>query len=172
MLYRSSLCALGLCFTLGSTLLAEIPFPESLHLRARAVDASGAALEGRHDLAVRLLDASGETELRVERRAGVPFTDGSFELKLGRAAGPLRQIFARHPELWLELTLDGVKQYPRISVLPAGHSQESRLLLTGRTPKEGELHWRASARPRPTPRYRPSPSARDPCRRPRGHIPT
>lgn len=123
-----------------ATALAPAQFPDRVEYRGRALSASGAALEGKHSFQVRYFD--GQRELLVERFDAVVVTGGRFRVELGtgatlpgsdaQPAASLRELFARTPKVAMEISIDGVRQAPRVAVLPAGHSAESRLILAGR----------------------------------------
>jgi len=115
-------------------------FPDRATYRGEARDASGARLAGTHSFEVRYFD--GARELLVERHEGVAVAEGRFRLELGlgatapgsdpEPAASLQEVFARAATVAMEIAIDGVRQAPRVAVLPAGHSAESRLILAGR----------------------------------------
>ena len=130
---------------------SEVAIPSRLDYRGRAVGADGAPLHGRFQVDVRYYDAGVERALLRERHADVVVADGSFALALGAgralrgdssaAVGSVRDLFARHPEVEMELSIGGVRQAPRVVLLPAGHSPESRLVLAGKaSANDGKPH--------------------------------
>ncbi|HSM52392.1 MAG TPA: hypothetical protein VLA75_13410 [Thermoanaerobaculia bacterium] len=119
------------------------PFPESFTYRGHALDAAGVPLAG--SVAVELRFLAGGHLLRAERHAGVEVRGGRFTVPAGRGhalaerATPLPVVFARHPEIELEVRIDGVAQAPRVRVLAAGHSPASRRALAGPAGDDSKL---------------------------------
>lgn len=146
-------------------------FPDQIAWRGLAYDADGAPLSGRFAVELAYFDGAGEqrvphpsgTELLRERHETVDILAGRFTLELGTGAvrrgrapaavDSLRELLARHPEVGMEVTIGGVRQDPRVTILSAGHSLESRLVLAGRAaPDDDEPHSKGY-------RYRSSASA-------------
>lgn len=109
---------------------------EVFHYRGQTQDASGQPLEGPRAVSVRYFD--GDQELVVEEFTAVAVSRGRFELGLGAGAlrpgspfADIQELFAHHPVLELAFAIDGVEQSPRVRLLPAGHSMETRMILAG-----------------------------------------
>ena len=125
------------------------PFPAQVSWDGRAVDAEGTPLAGEHDMVFHYFTPGGE-ELLSESQAGVSVVDGSFHVELGTgevtagsAFDSLQALFAKNPEVRLEVTVGDTTYAPRVGLLPAGHSLESRLIAAGlRQPDDGKLHWK------------------------------
>ena len=146
---RLHVLTLALALLAAAGPLTAGDFPRTVAFHGEAVDASGLPLAGSHDLTVRYLDLSGN-ELFAEQLAGVAVTNGAFTVELGTglAAEGLRfasleAAFAAHPELAMELSVDGTVQEPRLGILPAGHSLKSALVAAGVRPEQdNEVHWK------------------------------
>jgi hypothetical protein len=128
---------------------APAPFPSRLAYRGLALGADGSPLQGLFAVEIGYFDRGAE--LLRERHAGVEFASGRFAVELGSGAmargvaaaavTSLRELCALHPEFEIELTIGGALQSPRVAILPAGHSTESRLVLAGEaTPGDGRPH--------------------------------
>jgi Bacterial Ig domain len=145
--HRGLMLALALALT-GLTPLAAGEFPATVTFEGSILDAAGLPLEGTYDLTLRYLDAGGD-ELLVESQDGVAVARGRLEIELGTGRiaqggqyASLRAAFAVHPEVRLEVAIDGTVQEPEIGILPAGHSLESRLVAAGvRAAADGKAHW-------------------------------
>lgn len=137
----------GLCILALPALGA--PFPAQVSWDGRVIDAEGVPLDGDHDMVFRYFTPTGE-ELLSEAQLRVPVVAGSFHVELGTgelsgdaAFDSLADLFARHPEVRLEVTVGDTTYAPRIGILPAGHSLESRLVAAGlRRPNDGQAHWK------------------------------
>ncbi|MDX1997187.1 MAG: hypothetical protein SF066_05665 [Thermoanaerobaculia bacterium] len=149
---RSFLASIGAVMLLVSAValpLAAAEFPKSVRYEGQALDASGQPLSGAFELTVRYFDTKG-AELYAEAHSGVEVERGDFVAELGTgaclAAGSfesLQAVFAAHPEVSMEIAVNGVVQEPRLGILPAGHSLKSRLVAAGiRTGKEDQPHWK------------------------------
>ncbi len=146
---RLHVFTLALAVLVAAGPLAAGDFPQTVAFRGEALDASGLPLAGSHDLTFRYFDGSGN-ELFAERLAGVTVASGAFtvELGTGRAAGhgrfaSLEAVFAAHPEVQMEVAVDGIVQEPRLGILPAGHSLKSALVAAGVRPaQDNEVHWK------------------------------
>lgn len=129
--------------------ISEDAFPTSIRYEGQAKAADGRPLEGTHTVDLAVFDKSGATQLWQERFEGVAVSGGKFAVTIGAGkrvgAWPIasmQAIFASNYQLELELTFDGTKFGPRIGLLPAGHSLESRLVIDGaRQPADGQQHW-------------------------------
>jgi hypothetical protein len=121
---------------------------QDLTLNRQIFDDHGKPLSGRHDLTLTYYDPTGqrlfaETLPAVEIRAG----QLKVELGSGHAVGEqtfktLKSVFAAHPELSLEVAVDGQAQAPQIGVLPAGHSLKSLLIARGEREDDDDQHWK------------------------------
>jgi len=128
--------------------------PDLVLYEGRAIDSNGAPLNGTHGLTLRYGDVEG-AELLSEAFAAVQISAGRFELKLGQGSvigqaryDSLASVFADHPELSFEVSIDGVTYEPRVGVLPAGHSLKSRLVAAGlRSDDDDDEHWKGYKSP-------------------------
>ena len=131
----------------GLTPSANADSTQRVVFRGSAVDARQNPLVGAHDVVLRYYAAGGKTLLFQECFAAVQIDNGDFELLLGHGAaaqleiaGDLTTVFTNHPELEVEFEIGSVVQQPRIKVLPAGHSQESRALYAGSVSDDDKGH--------------------------------
>jgi uncharacterized repeat protein (TIGR01451 family) len=138
---------------LVSTTLSASAFPNRVHFQGWVESPSGNPLDGEFDMRLRYFDSGGSGELLVETREGFRVRSGHLDMILGEGriadgAGPvsyrtLGEMFASHAEVQLEVAIEGRVYQPRVRILPAGHSLESRLVLAGtRTLDDGEPHWK------------------------------
>ncbi|MEN8163102.1 MAG: hypothetical protein ABFS37_03155, partial [Acidobacteriota bacterium] len=116
------------------------PFSETVF------DDQGRPVIGAHDLLLSYFESGGVEPIWVERFPKIDFRSGRFNVFLGTgeaqaktAHASLQSVFASHPDLELEVEVDGVIQAPRVGILPAGHSPETRAMLSGPISKD-ELH--------------------------------
>lgn len=115
----------------------------------RVVDRVGEPVTCIRPFAVRYF-SDGAEPVFVERFPGVKIEEGRFRITLGtgepeagRRYASLEELFARHPSAELEIAVAGVPHEPRIGILPAGHSLETRLVAAGlRDGAEGGRHWK------------------------------
>jgi hypothetical protein len=129
--------------------IPEEAFPATIRYAGEAKAADGRPLEGRYTVDVGYFDKTGQEQLWQERFAGVAVSDGRFAVDLGTGkrigAWPIasvRAIFASNYQLELDVSFDGTRFGPRVGLLPAGHSLESRLVIDGlRQPDDGKRHW-------------------------------
>jgi len=145
------LAAAPLAAARSSKVLAipEDAFPTSIRYEGEAKAADGRLLEGKHAVEVVFFDKSGAEQLWQERFEGVTVSGGRFAVDVGKGkrigawpAASVQAIFAANYELQLEVSFDGNKFGPRVGLLPAGHSLESRLVIDGvRRPNDGKPHW-------------------------------
>ena len=149
MMKRSIVLALFAVLVAGLTPSASADSTQPVVFRGVAVDAHQNPLVGTHDVVLRYYAAAGKTLLFQERFASVPVTNGDFELMLGRGeavqlenASDLKTVFQNHPELEVEFEIASVIQQPRIEVLPAGHSGESRAIFAGAVSDDDKGHTR------------------------------
>ncbi len=137
----------------AGVITAETPYPETVAYAGQIVGRAGAPLEGSVDLQVRYLDATGSTELYVERQSKVTISAGRFQIDLGsgdahsRGSYPtLQEAFAHHAEVLMEVSVDGQVQSPWVKILPAGHSAATRAALSGPVSVDDDtLHWKGYA---------------------------
>ncbi len=129
--------------TLGSAATTTV----SLRYDGLVVSAAGQPLSGRHELQLSCFAPDVRGPLYVETHHGVEVTAGRFIVVLGGGtaasgftAASLAAAFASHPELALEVAVDGTLQAPRIAVLPAGHSNETRARAAGAGSGTGDQH--------------------------------
>ena len=129
---------------------ALITSTQDLTLSRQIFDSHGKPLSGRHDLMLTYYDPVGQRlfaetlpaveikagQLRVELGSGQAIGDSSFET--------LKSVFTVHPELSLEVAVDGQAQAPQMGVLPAGHSLKSLLIARGdrEEDEDDDLHWK------------------------------
>ncbi|HEV8239510.1 MAG TPA: hypothetical protein VGS57_09095 [Thermoanaerobaculia bacterium] len=135
----------------GNKVLAipEDAFPTSIRYEGQAKAADGRPLEGKHVVDVAVFDKSGATQLWSERFENVAVSAGQFAVDIGAGqrlgAWPIasmQAVFASNYQVELEVTFDGTKFGPRVGLLPAGHSLESRMVIDGlRQPNDGQRHW-------------------------------
>ncbi len=147
------LCGMALPFLALNTLQAE-GFPERIHYEGRIDSAVAEPLEGRFDMLFRYFEPAGQEELLAERMEFVEVHQGRFQVELGAGKsgdglmsvyrfGSLRDLFAAHAEVQVEVSVDGQVYSPKFRILPAGHSLKSRLVLAGqRTDDDGKPHWK------------------------------
>ncbi|HEX4953380.1 MAG TPA: hypothetical protein VF017_08310 [Thermoanaerobaculia bacterium] len=129
--------------------LAAADFPRTVTFRGESLDAAGQPLSGTHDLSFRYFDPAG-AELFAEAIPAVTVTAGSFQVELGTgepvgqaAYRSLEAMFAKHPQVEMEVSVDGTPFEPRLGILPAGHSLKSRLVAAGlRAEQDEEEHWK------------------------------
>ncbi len=146
---RVCFLALFAVFGVGLAAYASPGAAEETVFRGVAVGAHQGPLEGVHDVVLSYFAAAGKTPLFQERFHAVPVKKGGFELILGRGeavrlenSGDLTTVFAGHPELEIEFEIGSVLQQPRIKVLPAGHSGETRASFAGAVSDEERGHAR------------------------------
>ena len=128
--------------------------PRTVELESRVLDAEGMPLNGRRDLTLRYFSTAG-VELYAESLSGVEILDGRLQVTLGTgdAAGATRlpslhSVFAAHPEVELEVMVEGAAFEPRLGILPAGHSLKSRLAAAAVRPAEDDgEHWKGYTEP-------------------------
>ncbi len=124
-------------------------FPTSIRYSGEARAADGTPLAGRFAVEVSFFDKSGEGQLWQERFDGVDIAGGHFAVDLGHGkrvgSWPLaspQAMFASNYQLELDVSIGGTRFGPRVGLLPAGHSLESRLIIDGlRRPNDGQQHW-------------------------------
>jgi|CXWL01.1.fsa_nt_gi hypothetical protein len=149
---RSPLASFGAVLLLALAValpLAAAEFPRTVPYLGQTLDAAGQPLGGTHELTVRYFDLAG-AELYAETLPGVVVKRGNFQIELGtgralagRAFDSLQAVFAAHPEVEMELAVDGLVQEPRLGILPAGHSLKSRLVAAGvRQANDDQPHWK------------------------------
>ena len=142
----ATVAVLSLC----TVAYADNPTPNWAAYQGSAVDPAGQPLQGTYDLQFRYLDSQGETELLIEKQSRIPINEGRFQVKLGTGEivphethASLEEVFANHPELLMEISIDGRAQNPWIRILPAGHSPASAAALSGPVGTDGKtLHWK------------------------------
>ncbi len=147
--WKRSALLLALTTILLASPLAASDFSQTATYQGQALNAIGQPLEGSHDLVVRYFDAKSQ-ELYAESIPAVPVVAGGFEVELGTGARlgatalpTLQAVFAAHPELTMEVAINGVAQEPRLGILPAGHSLKSSLVAAGVRPEQdNEVHWK------------------------------
>ncbi len=139
--------ALFAVLAVGLTPFVDADSSERVVFRGSAVDARQNPLVGTHDVVLRYYAAAGKTLLFQERFAAVQIDNGDFELLLGHGAaaqlepaGDLATIFETYPEIEVEFEIGSVVQQPRIKVLPAGHSSESRDVFAGAVSDDDKGH--------------------------------
>ena len=112
------------------------------------VGSDGAPLSGDYPLQVAYF-GTGDEPVFVERFPNVAISQGAFRVTLGTGEpqgagryGSVAGLFAALPEAEMEVSVDGTTYGPRLGILPAGHSLESRLVAAGlRKPADGRRHW-------------------------------
>lgn len=112
-----------------------------------AVDEQRNPFNGAHDLELRYFTIGDTTPLYRENFEAVPIKDGHFQVMLGQgqtgsdtASADLKDVFTQHPELSLEIRIGSTLLSPRIRILPAGHSIETRAMLSGAVSEDDEAH--------------------------------
>jgi hypothetical protein len=128
---QAGLCALVIFFVLGtppagaaegaakaSSSLAQ--FPDRVELVRPIFGSDGLPLSGRHDVTLTYFDKAG-IGLYAESLPAVDVTDGQLRVALGSGKTvmaeeyqSLQAVFAAHPEVDLEISVDGHVQSPRI----------------------------------------------------------
>ena len=124
-------------------------FPETVSYHGEAIDAVGEPLEGTFGVTFRYFDTEG-SELLSETHPAVAVFAGRFRAELGTGElaeserfASLEAMLAKHPQLEIEVTMDGVTYSPRQSLIPAGHSLKSRLVAAGlRAEEDDQPHWK------------------------------
>ena len=150
---------LGLALAVVALVLAVAPAgaaePQTLATyQGWAVDAAGQPLAGRHEVTLRYLDVEG-TQLLTEAFTAIEISGGRFAVQpgTGRVVAAtshetVASVFAEHPQLDLEVTIDGVAHEPLVGVLPASHSLKSRLVAAGlRSDDDDDPHWKGYQSP-------------------------
>lgn len=126
--------------------VSESGFPTHFDFHGSVQDRQGSALEGVKPVSIRLLSADETSVLGSELDPKIIFDEGRFSLTIGDSESlDVQAISAAHPELLMELTIDGQLQGPLIRIQPAGHSTQSRLTLAGVANKDGSLHSKGYA---------------------------
>ncbi|MCP4899380.1 MAG: hypothetical protein GY906_20640, partial [bacterium] len=98
----------------------------------------------------RFFGEAGNEPIYVEVQPTVSVKEGRFQVVLGTGVPSensstersLHDVFAANPEVQVEVVVAGQVQTPRIHILPAGHSQRSRTLLSGPLSDDDEQHWK------------------------------
>lgn len=129
---------------------AKVSLPyKAVTYHGSAANEHGVPLSGTRALRLRYLDMQ-EQELVTETFENVELdAKGAFQVELGAGDvaqgthfGSIGSLFAAHPELQFEVSIDGVAQAPFIGVLPAGHSLKTRLLAVGNDGSDNDAHWK------------------------------
>ncbi len=126
---------------LASPALAAAPnsapnlFPDTITYRGFAVSDNETPRNGKAAIRITVLDSKAKQTLASERY-DVVIEDGRFTVEVGsktRLPGKtpgLRTVFARNPQVLLEVSIDDVRQYPHVLVQPRGHSPASIAALS------------------------------------------
>jgi len=124
-------------------------FPKTVSYEGQILDAAGSPLAGTYTVTFHYWDLAGE-ELLTETIRSIAIAGGQLQVELGTGtlskAGrfdSLHSMFALHPEVEVEVEIEGTLYEPRQSILPAGHSMKSRLVAAGvRAPVDNQAHWK------------------------------
>ncbi len=111
------------------------------------VGADGEPLSGSFPVEITYFD--DDEPLFTERFPEVAIAGGDFRVTLGAGEprggerySSVAELFAARSEPTMEVTVAGTNYGPRLGILPAGHSLESRMVAAGlRKPDDGNRHW-------------------------------
>ncbi len=140
---------IALAALLATGPLVAAGFPSTVSYQGEVLDAAGAPLAGTYNVTFHYWDQAGE-ELLAETIRSIAIVDGKFQAQLGTGSqskvghfDSLKSMFAVHPEVDLEVEIEGTVYEPRQSIIAAGHSLKSRLVAAGvRAQADGENHWK------------------------------
>ncbi|MGV6850594.1 MAG: proprotein convertase P-domain-containing protein [bacterium] len=134
------LCASLLpCIAFGNTVKVEAPKFVEYQGIVKATEQKN--LEGLYNIEVTYRDKGEQKELAKEQFNKVHISQGHFDIKLGSGQFKdgtskgdflsLQQVFAVNTEVHMQFSFDGKEYAPSVSILPAGHSLQSNMVLAG-----------------------------------------
>jgi len=112
------------------------------------VGSDGEPVTGHYPLQVAYFDADGKPAF-AETFSDVAISRGDFRVTLGAGEpqgsgryASLAELFAAQPQAEMEISVAGTTYGPRLGILPAGHSLETRMVAAGlRERADGQSHW-------------------------------
>lgn len=146
-----------LVFSIGLAPWVQGALAETVSFEGVVVDEYENPLNGEHRVELRYFAPAGTDQLHGEAFVKVRVSNGRLRVDLGcgstdgfnNTAG-LDAVFAANPELEIEFTISSIRQHPRMKILPAGHSRETRAILAGADVDDDRGHpkgyWAKNAR--------------------------
>ena len=112
------------------------------------VGSDGEPVTGHYPLQVAYFDTDGKPAF-AETFSDVAISRGDFRVTLGAGEpqgsgryASLAELFAAQPQAEMEISVAGTTYGPRLGILPAGHSLETRMVAAGlRERADGQSHW-------------------------------
>lgn len=128
-------------------------FPSELHYTAKLSGLSVLPKSKFHKITVSYYQKTGEKILYKESFKNISLLNNQMKLNLGSGKqikkwhgkklqfSSLQGVFAHNREIDMQISVDGIDMYPKIGILPAGHSQETALLLSNEKSRDNK-HWK------------------------------
>ena len=123
-------------------------FPSSLPYTATISSDVKLKKRNKHVTQIRYFKKGSDKVLYREQHKNVILNKNKISLTLGTGKykksklGSLQEVFANNTEVEMLIELDGQMLYPKIGILPAGHSQESAMILTQGNSNDKSQHWK------------------------------
>ncbi len=128
-------------------------FPKSLTYTATLSNQVKLRKKKTHKITIEYYKKDSNILLFEETHKKISIIENKVPLKLGKGKAKtikyssLQALFANNTEVEMSWTIDGEKLYPKIGILPSGHSYKSGLLLKGVKVNDQALHWKGFDNP-------------------------
>jgi subtilisin-like proprotein convertase family protein len=130
-------------------------FPATLNYTAAISEKTKIPNKKKHKVTVSYFAENNDSKaLYIESFKRVKIVKNQMDLSLGKGSNKkvglekknkyssLQEVFANNSEVKMQINIDGINLYPKIGILPAGHSHESGLFLAGKNPSDNDKHWK------------------------------
>ena len=128
-------------------------FPKTLEYNAVFSEKQNFSNQKNHKVIVKYFSKNSEENSYSESFKKVSIQDNKAKLSLGLGKrdktsrfDSLQAFFANNPTVEMQIVVDGKALYPKVGILPAGHSQESSALLQGKKSGDDGSHWKGYKR--------------------------
>ena len=128
-------------------------FPKTLEYNAVFSEKQNFSSQKNHKVIVKYFSKNREESSYSESFKKVSIEDNTAKLSLGSGKRDrdsefksLQAFFANNPAVEMQVVVDGKALYPKVGILPAGHSQESSAFLQGKKSGDDGSHWKGYKR--------------------------